>query len=288
MLDTIAGNAAAEAVLDEGARTLGEHVREWLAQPATIDANATAQPLLCLAELATWAALRDSIDPPLAFAGYSIGELASYACAGALDAGALARIARTRAALMDHAGSEPGGLVAVRGLLRAEVQALCRDHAAYVAIAMAEDAFVLGGLAPALDAVADHAKERGAQITCLKVGVAAHTPLVSAAEDGFRLALEASSLRAPRVPVVAGIDASWITTREKAIATLSAQIATTIEWGRVLQTLRERGARVFLELGPGSALSRMVREQLPDAQARSVSEFRTIDGVVAWLRRAIV
>jgi [acyl-carrier-protein] S-malonyltransferase len=147
---------------------------------------------------------------------------------------------------------------------------------------------VLGGAAPSLDTLADHAKARGAQITCLKVGVAAHTPLLQAAPDGFRIALEASSLRPPEVPVVAGIDGSWITGRAKAIATLSAQIATTIEWGRVLHVLHERGARVFLELGPGSALSRMARDQLPDVQARSVSEFRSIDGVVAWLRRALV
>jgi [acyl-carrier-protein] S-malonyltransferase len=239
-----------------------------------------------LTELATWAALRGRVAAPLAFAGYSVGELASYACAGALDASELARFAQTRAASMDAANAKPSGLVALRGLPRAEVKALCAGHAAWIAIANGDDAFVVGGDSTILDELAKRARAHGAQITCLKVGVASHTPHLDSAVGPFRLALEQSTLRAPDIPVIAGIDASWVTSRAKAIATLSTQLAKTIEWARCLETLYERGARVFLELGPGTALARMVREQLPsDAFARSVSEFRTIDGVVAWLRR---
>ena len=286
MLDLIAGNPDAEDVLTQGAQALGTHVRTWLAQSECLDTNAVAQPLLCLTELATWAALRDRVAMPLAFAGYSIGELASYACAGALDAAELARLAQTRAALMDAASAGSSGLIALRGLPRVEVTALCGGHRAWIAIANGDDAFVVGGDAAALEALSKQARARGAHITCLKVGVAAHTPLLLSAVHPFRSALERSTLRAPEVPVVAGIDASWVTSRAKAIATLAAQLAAPIEWARCLETLYERGARVFLELGPGTALARMVRDQLPsDVVARSVSEFRSLDGVASWLRR---
>jgi len=263
------------------------HVRSWLAQQERLDTNAIAQPLLCLTELATWTALREMVAMPLAFAGYSVGELASYACAGALDAAELARLAQARAALMDAASVEPSGLVALRALRRAEVDALCARLGAWIAIANGDDAFVVGGATSVLDALIQQATARGAQITCLTVGVASHTPLLEGAVMPFRSALEQSAMRAPAVPVVAGIDASWITSRMKAIATLSAQLAATIEWARCVETLYERGARVFLELGPGMALARMAREQLPsDTVARSVSEFRSLDGAAAWLRRA--
>src|SRR6185295_697229 len=169
--------------------------RAWLAQPQWLDTNAIAQPLLCLTELATWAALRGRIAAPIAFAGYSVGELASYACAGALDASELARLAQTRAALMDAANAKPSGLVALRGLPRAEVKALCAGHAAWIAIANGDDAFVVGGDSTVLDELAKQARARGAQITCLKVGVASHTPLLDGAVGPFRLALEQSALR---------------------------------------------------------------------------------------------
>jgi [acyl-carrier-protein] S-malonyltransferase len=134
--------------------------------------------------------------------------------------------------------------------------------------------------------LAEKARARGAQITRLDVGVASHTPLLEGAVEPFAATLAASALRAPDVPVVAGIDASWITTRAMAIATLAAQLAAPIEWARCLEALYERGCRVFLELGPGGALTRMVRENLgTDTVARSVDEFRSLGGVAQWLAR---
>lgn len=286
MLDLVAGHPAAEDVLTRGALALGTHVRAWLAEPAGLHTNVVAQPLLCLTELATWAALRDAVAEPRAFAGYSVGELASYACAGALDATDVARIAQTRALMMDAAGIRAGGLVTMRGLRRIEVEALCTGHPAWIAIANGADAFVVGGEAATLEVLAEQARARGAQVTRLDVGVASHTPLLEGAVGPFATALEGSAFRAPDVPVVAGIDASWITSRAGAMAALAAQLAAPIEWARCLETLHERGCRVFLELGPGGALTRMVRENLgSDAAARSVSEFRSLKGVVEWLQR---
>jgi [acyl-carrier-protein] S-malonyltransferase len=286
MLDLVAGHPAAERVLAQGARALGTDVRTWLAEPERLDTNSIAQPLLCLTELATWAALCDRVATPCAFAGYSVGELASYGCAGALDAGELARLAQLRAALMDAASVRPSGLIALSGLRRTEVENLCAGRSAWIAIANGDDALIVGGESATLRALADEAGARGARITCLKVGVASHTPLLAAAVAPFGAALDEATLRVPGVPVVAGVDASWVISRANAIATLAAQIAAPVEWARCLETLYERGCRVFLELGPGSALARMVREHRgPDVIARSVSEFRSLDGVVRWLER---
>ena len=40
-----------------------------------------------------------------------------------------------------------------------------------------------------------------------------------------------------------------------------------------------------LELGPGHALSRMLRERFDDVEARSVDEFRDFTGVARWVQR---
>jgi [acyl-carrier-protein] S-malonyltransferase len=47
----------------------------------------------------------------------------------------------------------------------------------------------------------------------------------------------------------------------------------------------ESGVTVALELGPGASLSRMLRTRHPDLPCRSVSEFRSIEGIVAWVER---
>jgi [acyl-carrier-protein] S-malonyltransferase len=64
---------------------------------------------------------------------------------------------------------------------------------------------------------------------------------------------------------------------------LCRQITETVDWSRCLQTLYERGCRVFLELGPGAALSRMIHQRFPDAQARSLDDFRSLAAATQWV-----
>lgn len=286
MLDMIVDHPAAMEVIKAGEAELGLHLREVLTQRDDIFRNAIAQPLICLTQLAFWKALRQDTPKPAAFCGYSVGELGAYACAGALDAAELARIAAARAELMDQAAAAThGGLLALQGLRRDEVDRLCAGQRAWIAIAIGEEEFVVGGEEGALAKLGKEFSERGAKLTRLKVGLASHTPLLSDAVQPFRALLEASSLTAPATPVVAGIDAAWVVRRETAIDKLALQLDHTVEWASCLDMLYERGCRVFLELGPGRALARMTQARFDDVDARAVDDFRSLDGVSSWLAK---
>ena len=286
MLDMIAENQAASEAIKTGETELGFKLREVLTQSDNIFRNAIAQPLICLSQLALWTGLREEAPKPVAFCGYSVGELGAYACAGALDAGELACIAVARAALMDKvAAATPGGMLATQGMRRNEVEHLCKGNHAWIAIAIGEDEFVIGGEGSALDKLVKEISERGAKPTRLKVGVASHTPLLSNAVQPFRALLNASSMTAPAIPVVAGIDAAWVVSRETAVDKLALQLDRTIEWGNCLDMLYERGCRVFLELGPGRALARMTQARFKDVEARSMEDFRSMDGASSWLAK---
>jgi [acyl-carrier-protein] S-malonyltransferase len=286
MLDMIADHPAAAEVIKAGEAELGLHLREVLAQRDEIFRNAIAQPLICLTQLALWTALRQDAPKPAAFCGYSVGELGAYACAGALDVVELARIASARAALMDQAAAVTrGGMLALQGLRRDEVDRLCAGQRVWIAIAIGEEEFVIGGEDTALAKLSITFSERGAKLTQLKVGLASHTPLLSDAVQSFRALLDASSMTPPATPVVAGIDASWVVRRETAIEKLALQLDHTVEWASCLDMLYERGCRVFLELGPGRSLARMTQARFDDVDARSVDDFRSLDGVSSWLSK---
>ena len=47
------------------------------------------------------------------------------------------------------------------------------------------------------------------------------------------------------------------------------------------------GCTVFLELGPGGALTRMAAEVVPAACGRSVADFRTVAGIARWVEGAL-
>src|SRR5205823_4957945 len=137
-----------------------------------------------------WAALREMLPAPRAIAGYSVGELAAYGLAGALSVAELARLAAARAQLMDEAhDAQPGALLAVRGLTRIEVRRIAEQENAHIAIAVNHDVFVIGAPSRSLDSLEARVRNLGAQVTALRIGVAAHTPMLCTAAVKFRSVL---------------------------------------------------------------------------------------------------
>lgn len=282
---------------DAGAADLVQRISARLGRDLTDEApdlfaNAWAQPWIFAYQAAAWAALSPRLPRPRAVAGYSLGEMAAYACAGALDPVEGAALTRRRAELMDQANETAGGLIAARGLPESRIAALCATHGLHVAIINGPDRLVVGGAAALLPGFADAVAALGGQTTPLNVRVASHTPLMASAVGPFAAGLGASGLGAsglgaPAVPVVAGVDAAPVYGRERAIATLSRQLAEPVRWADCLETLAETGCTVFLELGPGSALARMAAERFPDRPARALADFRSPAAAAAWVAREI-
>ncbi|MHC9015071.1 malonate decarboxylase subunit epsilon [Stenotrophomonas bentonitica] len=285
MFARVGDDARAQPILAQASEVLGTPV-EALAADEHRFRNALAQPLVCAAALAHWAALRDRLPTITAVAGYSAGELAAHAIAGSFDSTACLQLAARRAALMDAASPADAGLIAVIGLAADEIALLCAEHAVHLAIVNGPDHVVLGGLRSALEAAAAAAVGHGARTVSLPVDVPAHTPLLAPAAQAFEAALGDTALQPPRLRLLAGIDGSSVVDVARVVHTLAAQIARTVQWQQVLAQAVERGGKVFLELGPGSALSRRVRELHPQLQARSVEDFRTLEGVREWVDAA--
>lgn len=285
MFERVRGHALAQPVLDLADELLGTPV-EQIAADTMRFRNALAQPLVCTAALAHWDALRNSLPTITAVAGYSAGELAAHAVAGSFDTATCLRLARKRARLMDAATPDDAGLLAVIGLDDVRIARLCAAHGIFLAIVNGPDHVVLGGARASLAAAADEAAANGARAVPLPVCVPAHTPLLTAAAQGFEDLLHSVELCAPQLRLLAGIDGRLVGDVERVVATLSAQIAQPLQWQTVLQQAVERGGRVFLELGPGAALSRRARELHPQLEARSVEDFQTLEGVLEWVDRA--
>ncbi len=284
MLDILAGGDRAEATLDLAAATLGVHPRDLVAgPPERLFENAIAQPLVCAVTLAAWAELAPRLPSPLVVAGYSVGELAAHACAGTLAPETLFPLARRRAEGMDAACDRPNGLVAVRGLAVAELEPLCARHGVWMAIINGPDRGVVGGLADPLAAFGNQAQALGGSLTPLAVSVASHTPLMTPALAAFGAILAEARLARPLIPVLAGIDGTAVLSAERTRDVLVRQLDHPIQWWSCLQALQERGCTVLLELGPGSTLSRMATELFPAIEARSVADFKTLDGVLRWV-----
>jgi [acyl-carrier-protein] S-malonyltransferase len=280
--------AAATALAGWGVeRAAGLAPQSLPGSPEALHDNRVAQPLVVAATLAMWQALRADLPAPALVAGYSIGELAAYGVAGALAPADVVGLAAQRAALMD-ACVEPGrphGMVAVSGLEEGALQALLPAGARHIAIDTGEASFIVAGLRETLTELAAACEQRGVHATWLPVKVASHTPLMQAAARKFRPLIDAATWSEPAFPLLAGTTASTVYQRSQALHALTEQIETRIRWTACMDAIAEAGVTVALELGPGAALSRMVRERYPAIETRSVAEFKSLAGVKAWMAR---
>lgn len=279
----------------------GRLLDAWFADPALAPAlraavegearfaNTVAQPSIVAATLAMWTALGELPAPPALVAGYSIGELSAYAVAGALDGTAALKVAAERARLMDAClvDGPRQGMVAVSGIPAASVDALLQGFGFHAAIVTGEDSLVAGGPADGREGLAQALAAAGGKATVLPVEVASHTPLLQGAVKPFAALLAGQRWSAFAFPVLSGISAEPVEDAATAMADLPRQIAEPIRWKDCMDACFEAGATVALELGPGAALSRMLQARHPRIACRSVTEFRSLDGIRSWLGRQL-
>lgn len=285
MFDLARSSPAGAALLDE----LAPHLPPL--DQAHLFANASAQPLIVAATLAMWRALYDDANPPAPpalVAGYSIGELSAYAVAGALAPADAVSLATRRAALMDGCRrTHPGqALLALSGLVVKELERLAAEHGYALSIETGDDSCIAGGPVAGSLGLQAAVAAVGGRAQVLPVEIASHTAYMAEAVVPFSQAVQDSALTAPPVPVMAGIDASPVADRTRAVTTLAQQLAQPIRWLGCMDAIAEAGVTTALELGPGGALSRMLQARQPHIRCRAVANFRSLDGVRHWLSRA--
>ena len=95
MFDLVADSPEAEPIFVVAAGVLGRDPRRYVreAAPADLFSDLSGEILCCTQALAVWAAFAASRPARAVIAGYSIGELAAWGCAGALDAPGVLRLA---------------------------------------------------------------------------------------------------------------------------------------------------------------------------------------------------
>ncbi len=221
-------------------------------------------------------------------AGYSVGELSAYGVAGAFEAADAVRLAAIRAQLMDGAAAgTPQALVAISGVLVERARALAGADGFAIAIVTANDSCIAGGLEAGLARLEQAVAAAGGRSQRLPVGIASHTALMAPAVSPFADALLAAPYHQQTCAVLSGIGAEPVSDSARAVQTLSRQLSETIVWSDCMDAAAEAGMTVALELGPGAALARMLQARHPHIACRSVADFRTLDGIVAWLARHV-
>lgn len=251
-----------------------------------LQVNRVAQPLIFAYQMHLWQQLQPALPRPVCVAGYSLGEMAACCVAGAFPVAAGVDLCTRRAELMDACINGPVGMLAVLGLRAEAAPELASRCGLALAIRNAPDNFVLGGRADGLVAAERLALAAGAnRVVRLAMGTPSHTPLLAAASTGFAAHLHAYRKGHLAFPVLSAIDGRAARSATDGMDALARQISMPLDWEACLGAVLEMQPDVLLEIGPGNALARMWSELDTGIPARASADFRTIAGIVDWIRQ---
>ncbi len=221
----------------------------------------------------------DAVDRGLEFthfAGHSLGEYTALTAAGVIGFEDGCRLVHARGQAMRGAAKErPGTMAAIIGLDVAAVIDACaaaEDDEVWVANDNAPGQVVIAGTQVAIDQAGELAKERGARKPMpLPLAGAFHTPLMASAQGALDTAIHATEFRGVDSMVWANVDANAHSDPANWPALLSDQLCQPVQWRTEVLAMAAHGVERFIELGPGSVLTGMVKRIVPDAALASAA-----------------
>jgi [acyl-carrier-protein] S-malonyltransferase len=283
-------SAVARSVFAEADETLGFALSRlcWEGPVEELQLTANTQPAILTVSVATWRAVVDSGLAPRVVAGHSLGEYSALVAAGTLAFADALRLVRRRGELMQEAVPVGiGAMAAVIGLPASEVALLAQqaagDQVCAVANYNAPIQTVVAGHRSAVERTVALAKEYGAKrALLLPVSAPFHCELMRPAREALTPLLEATPFHDPRVPVMTNVDAAPVTTGVAAREALARQVDSPVRWVESIERMvTDHGVERFVEIGPGSVLTGLMRRIARGPLARSLAEPADLAGILA-------
>jgi [acyl-carrier-protein] S-malonyltransferase len=247
-------------------------------QPAVLAASiAILQPLL-----------RRGLEAS-AFAGHSLGEYTAITAAGGFELKDAVALVRKRGRYMQEAVPAGAGLMAaILGMERQDVEKTCHEAAKNGIVAPANynspGQIVIAGEKKAVEKAMELARAAGAKrVVPLSVSVPSHCILMKQAGERLEQELVKVKISDLNSPIVNNADAKFIRTAEELRMSLTKQISSPLFWEDSINTLVSDGFDTFIEIGPGKALSGLIKRIAKNAKTLNVEDQRSMSDTLSAL-----
>lgn len=279
------------ALYDKASSILGYDIAQLCFEGPAERLNLTehTQPALFVSSAAALKAMEPAGLVPLVVAGHSLGEYSALYAAGGVSFHDAVALVQKRGRYMSEAVPPGTGLVAaLLGLSAEVVKAACQEAASLGVVAAANynspGQVVIAGDKAAVERAIAIAKSKGCKKAIpLPVSVPVHTPLMQGAAN--RLAAEFGRVvwHDLRVPLVNNAEAVALQRAEDIRTSLVRQLPSSVRWEESVQKMVELGVTTFVEIGPGTVLTGLVKRILPGAVTANVHDPKSLDAALITL-----
>lgn len=279
-------------VYDEASSVLGYDVAALCFEGPAERLNLTefTQPALLVSSIAALKTMKPAAVTPVAVAGHSLGEYTALVAAGGVSFRDAVGLVQKRGRYMSEAVPSGTGLVAaLLGLTAEVVREVCCTASAAGVVAPANfnspGQIVIAGEKAAVERAIELAKAKGCKKAIpLPVSVPVHTPLMQQAADRLAEDLKAVQWADLKVPLINNAEARAIDRASEIRPSLIRQLASSVLWEDTVRTMKQLGVATFIEVGPGTVLTGLIKRIMPDATLLNVNDPMSLEMTLKSLK----
>ena len=210
-------------------------------------------------------------------AGHSLGEYSALVCAESLDFNdALYLLHERGKAMQDAVPVGQGYMIAVLGAKIGEVKSLIgdkknTDSICEIANDNAEGQVIVSGEKKSVLQFQLLLKEKKIKTIPLKVSAPFHCSLMKPAAKIMKDKIKKTNFKIPMYKILNNVTANPETNPENIKDLLVEQIFSTVKWRESIIYMSNEGVKNFIEIGPGKALSGMVKRTIKNSKSFSIN-----------------
>lgn len=252
----------AKKMFKEADEALGYSIMKMCFEGPEEDLKLTAntQPaILTISCIANEILKENGIQPEIT-GGHSLGEYSALVAAGVLNFQDAVALVHKRGSYMQEAVPVgEGGMAAIIGVDRDKIVEVCQQVSAESPVQAVNfncpGQIVIAGATKGVELAVEELKAAGAKkAVILPVSAPFHSTLMKPAAEKLAVELDKVTISDAKIPVVANVSAEILTKAEDIKASLVAQAASPVLWEDCVARMKEFGADVLLEAGPGKTL----------------------------------
>ena len=252
----------AKKMFKEADEALGYSIMKMCFEGPAEDLKLTAnsQPAILTISCIANEILKENGVQPEITGGHSLGEYSALVAAGVLKFQDAVALVHKRGAYMQEAVPVgEGGMAAIIGVDREKIVEICQSVSAESPVQAVNfncpGQIVIAGATRGVELAVDELKAAGAKkAVILPVSAPFDSTLMKPAAEKLAVELDKVTLSDAKIPVVANVNAQVLTKAEDIKASLVAQAASPVLWEDCVAKMKEFGADVLLEAGPGKTL----------------------------------
>ena len=216
------------------------------------------------------------------FAGHSLGEYSALVCSDSLDFNDALYLLHERGKAMQKAVPVGmGSMIAVLGMKTNEIEELLKiknfeKGICEIANDNADGQVIVSGNKDSIQSFQEFLKEKKIKTIPLKVSAPFHCSLMKPAAKTMEEKIINTQFNNPIISIVNNVTAKSESDSSIIKKLLIEQIFSTVKWRDSIINMSESGVKNFIEIGPGKALTGMVKRTVKKVNCFSINSIADI------------